>query len=49
MRIVMFAAAGACIFLACCGGPQKSQANNARANISSDSPTRTLPLHRTRW
>jgi len=38
MRIVMFAAAGACIFLACCGGPQKSQANNARANISSDSP-----------
>lgn len=37
MRIVMFAAAGACVLLAGCGGPQTSQANNAQANISNDS------------
>ena len=37
MRIVMFAAAGACMLLAGCGGPQTSQANNAQANISNDS------------
>ena len=33
MRIALFAAAGVA-FLACCGGPQTSQANNAQANIS---------------
>ena len=37
MRIVMFAAAGACVLLAGCGGPQTSQANNAQANMSNDS------------
>ncbi len=37
MRITMFAAAGACAFLAGCGGPQTSQANNAQANISNES------------
>jgi cytochrome c556 len=37
MRVVMFAAAGACVLLAGCGGPQTSQANNAQANISNDS------------
>ena len=37
MRVAMFAAAGACAFLAGCGGPQTSQANNAQANISNES------------
>ena len=37
MRIAMFAAAGACILLAGCGGPETSQANNAQANISKES------------
>lgn len=37
MRLAMFAAAGACAFLAGCGGPQTSQANNAQANISNES------------
>ena len=37
MRIAMFAAAGACVLLAGCGGPQTSQANNAQANISNES------------
>jgi cytochrome c556 len=37
MRVVMFAAAGACALLGGCGGPQTSQANNAQANISNDS------------
>jgi cytochrome c556 len=35
MRVVMFAAAGACVLLAGCGGPETSQANNAQANISN--------------
>jgi cytochrome c556 len=39
MRIAMFAAAGACVLLCACGGPQTSQANNAQANISNDSRT----------
>ncbi|HWI89359.1 MAG TPA: cytochrome c [Sphingomicrobium sp.] len=37
MRIAMFAAAGAFVFLAGCGGPQTSQANNSHANISNES------------
>jgi cytochrome c556 len=37
MRIALVAAAGACVLLASCGGPQTSQANNAQANISNDS------------
>jgi cytochrome c556 len=37
MRIAIFAAAGACVLLAGCGGPQTSQANNAQANISNES------------
>lgn len=37
MRIVIFAAAAACVLLAGCGGPHSSQANNAQANISNDS------------
>ena len=36
MRVAMFAAAGAFVLLAACGGPQTSQANNAQANISND-------------
>jgi cytochrome c556 len=37
MRIAMFAAAGAMVLLAGCGGPETSQANNAQANIGNDS------------
>ena len=37
MRVAMFAAAGACAFLAGCGSSETSQANNAQANISNDS------------
>ncbi|MGN6057580.1 MAG: c-type cytochrome [Sphingomicrobium sp.] len=37
MRIAMFAAAGACVLLCACGGPQTSQANNSQANISNES------------
>jgi cytochrome c556 len=36
MRIALVAAAGACVLLASCGGPQTSQANNAQANINND-------------
>lgn len=39
MRIAMFAATGACVLLCACGGPQTSQANNARSNISTGSRT----------
>ena len=37
MRVAMFAAAGACVLLCACGGPQTSQANNTQANISNES------------
>ncbi|MFL6751653.1 MAG: c-type cytochrome [Sphingomicrobium sp.] len=36
MRIALIAAAGACVILAACGGPETSQANNAQANIGND-------------
>src|SRR5206468_9430057 len=36
MRIALVAAAGACVLLGSCGGPQTSQANNAQANINND-------------
>jgi cytochrome c556 len=37
MRVGLFAAASAFAWLAGCGGPETSQANNAQANISNES------------
>jgi len=36
MRVASIATASLCVFVAACGGPETSQANNSQANISNE-------------